>query len=347
MVSASVLEAFACIGYDILRIFADLRWIGEHGIGRFAKMLAERIPLVGLPLAGAPTDPLDALRLSFNLPPARQGGIFFSPGYNAPLFSSRPFVFCLHDLNHIDRTENSSVLKRLYYRIVLRRACHRAAYVLTVSEFSRARIIAWSGIPGDRVINVGNGVDATFCPADMPEPGAARYLLSVSNRKHHKNEMRIVEAFARAEVAADIQLLFTGNPTAELLAHIALHGVSARVAFAGRVPESDFPALYRGAMALIFPSLYEGFGLPVIEAMACGTVVLTSDTTSLPEVAGGAALLVDPLSVEQIAQGMARLCSDTDLRAALRAKGLLQAAKFTWDETARKVADVLQQIDRR
>ncbi|HOO40830.1 MAG TPA: glycosyltransferase family 1 protein, partial [Syntrophales bacterium] len=142
-----------------------------------------------------------------------------------------------------------------------------------------------------------------------------------------------------------IRLIFTGNPNEKLMSLARNLDVEKRVEFMGRVPEGDLPGLYRGALALIFPSLYEGFGLPVVEAMACGTPVLTSNTTSLPEVAGDAALLVDPTSVEQIKGGIERLCSDPELRRMLSEKGLQRVKLFKWENVADKVKTVLQKME--
>jgi glycosyltransferase involved in cell wall biosynthesis len=136
-----------------------------------------------------------------------------------------------------------------------------------------------------------------------------------------------------------MHLVFTGGPTAELADCIEHFRVTQRVYFAGVVPEMKLPSLYRGAEALVFPSLYEGFGLPILEAMACGTPVVTANVTAMPEIAGGAALLVDPTSVEQIAKTMERLVSDTTLRQQLRHKGLMRSAEFSWESTAAKVRE--------
>ena len=184
------------------------------------------------------------------------------------------------------------------------------------------------------------GVDPTYHPEGdsygLPFP----YLLCVSNRKRHKNEFRVVEAFARARLAAEIRLVFTGKPTRTRRVHRTAR-VTSRVHFTGVVPEVKLPSLYRGAEALIFPSLYEGFGLPFVEAMACGTPVLTSNITAMPEVAGGAALLVDPTSVEQIAAATGKIVNDTSLREQLREKGLARAAQFSWFSTAARVHELL------
>lgn len=322
-------------------IVADQRWIGHHGIGLFARHVLIGLEYVPHSLSSNPASPLDPWRLAHELRKLTGKDLFFSPGYNSPLYCAAPFVLTIHDLNHIDRPENSSSLKRLYYATVLRRACHRAAYVLTVSEFSRQRIIEWSGVSPEKVVNVRCGVDPAYhtgvCPYELPFP----YLLCVSNRKLHKNEFRTVEAFARVSMASELHLVFTGQPSAELMGCIERHHIRSRVHFVGTVPDAQLPSLYRSADALIFVSLYEGFGLPVLEGMACGTPVVTSNTSALPEVAGGAALLVDPTSSEEISSAMERVINDSLLRQELRSKGLKQAAQFSWDTTAGRVRELL------
>jgi glycosyltransferase involved in cell wall biosynthesis len=322
-------------------IFADQRWIGHHGIGRFARHVLADLDYRPVSIKTNPAAPLDAWRLARALDKLTRNDLFFSPGYNSPLFCASPFVFTIHDLSHIYCPENSSPLIRLYYATVLRRSCHRAASILTVSEFTRTQIVEWSGVQEDKVFNVGCGVDPVYHPGvdayQLPFP----YLLCVSNRKRHKNEFRVVEAFAKSNLPADKLLVFTGEPKPELASCIERNDVADRVRFVGAVSESRLPSLYRGADALVFPSLYEGFGLPVLEALACGTPVVTSNITAMPEVAGGAALLVDPTSVEQIANGMERIVSDSSLRQQLREKGLAQAAQFSWASTTARVHELL------
>ena len=322
-------------------IYADQRWIGPHGIGRFARHVLAGLDYRPVLLTSHPAAPLDAWRLARALGNLTRDDLFFSPGYNTPLFCDSPFVFTICDLIHIYCPEISSPLIRLYYATVLKRACHRAACILTISEFTRTQIVEWSGVPPGKVFNVRCGVDPAYHPRGdsygLPFP----YLLSVSNRKRHKNEFRVVEAFAKAGLGAEMRLVITGNPTTELVACMERHNVTQLVHFTGLVPEEKLPSLYRGAEALIFPSLYEGFGLPLLEAMACGTPVVTANTTALPEVAGRAALLVDPTSVEQIAEAMKRIVSDTSLRQQLREKGLARAAQFSWDSTTARVHELL------
>jgi glycosyltransferase involved in cell wall biosynthesis len=323
-------------------IYADQRWIGNHGIGRFAKRVLEGVDFRTVPLASHPADPLDALHLSWALKNLGAHDLFFSPGYNTPLFCRAPFVFTIHDLGHIQCPENREVAISVYYATMMKRACVRAQRILTVSEFTRQQIIDWSGVAAEKVVNVGCGVDPAYQPRGDSYGVPFAYLLSVSNRRPHKNEERLVEAFAKASLDPQIHLVFTGHETTRLRRWIEAQHVSSRVDFVGTVPEEKLPALYRGAQALVLPSLYEGFGLPVLEAMACGVPVVTSSVTAMPEVAGDAALFVDPRSVDEISLAMEKLMGDTELRRQLIEKGTERAALFTWASTAARVRELLQ-----
>jgi glycosyltransferase involved in cell wall biosynthesis len=325
-------------------IYADQRWIGNHGIGRFAREVLAHLDYRPVGLASNPAAPLDAWRLARALDGLNKGDLFFSPGYNTPLYCRAPFIFTIHDLSHIYCPENSNPLIRLYYATIMKRACRRSARILTVSEFTRMQIVEWSGVSREKVCNVGCEVGVSYQPEGdsygLPYP----YLLCVSNRKRHKNEFRQLAAFAKAAMDPRIHFVLTGNPAPDIMRWIERLGIRQRVDFVGVVPEEQLPALYRGAMALVFASLYEGFGLPMLEAMACGVPVLTSNVTALPEIAGDAALLVDPTSVEQIASGMEKIVKDTSLREQLRAKGLARAAQFSWRTVIERTRQVLQRI---
>jgi glycosyltransferase involved in cell wall biosynthesis len=323
-------------------IYADQRWIGNHGIGRFARHVLAGLDYRPVALTSHPAGPLDTWHLSRALGKLTRNDLFFSPGYNTPLLSPSPFVFTIHDLSHIYCSENSSPLIRLYYATVMKRACQRALKILTVSEFTRSQVVDWSGVAAEKVFNVGCGVDSSYRPGENSCGLQFPYLLCISNRKRHKNEFRVVEAFARASLSAGMHLVFTGAPTRDLTDCIHRFHVTQRVDFAGTVPESKLPSLYRNSDALIFPSLYEGFGLPILEAMGCGTPVVTANVSAMPEVAGGAALLVDPTSVEQIAGAMEQIVRDTTLRQELRRRGLTRAAEFSWANTVTRVRDLIQ-----
>ena len=322
-------------------IYADQRWIGNHGIGRFARHVLAGLNYQLVQLNSSPAATLDSWFLARALRKLKSTDLFFSPGYNTPMFCPAPFVFTIHDLGHIYCPESRKPQFQVYYATVMKRACRRAAKILTVSEFTRTQIISWSGVSAEKVVSVGNGVDSAFRPEGDSYGLPFRYVLSVSNRKPHKNEFRIVEAFAKANLDPKIHLVFTGPPWAKLVRWIEIQGVRPRVKFVGGVDDEELPKLYRGAEALIFPSLYEGFGLPIVEAMACGTPVLTSNITAMPATAGDAALLVDPRSVEQIASGTERIVSRIGLRQALRTKGLKWAAQFSWARTTAIVCEVI------
>ena len=185
---------------------------------------------------------------------------------------------------------------------IAQRACLRCR------NLPRGQIVEWSGITQEKVVNVGCGVDSAYQPDGDIYPSQFPYLLCVSNRKRHKNELRTVAAFARAGFGSELHLLFTGNPTTELSEWIGKHGVAQTIHFAGAVREAKLPSLYRGSQALVFTSLYEGFGLPLLEAMACGIPLLTSNITAmLRRSQATLRFFIDPTSVDEIATGMQRI----------------------------------------
>jgi len=326
-----------------MKKYYDSRWVGLHGIGRFALELKKRLVVDGyVNLPVKPYSFLDCLFLTVFV--FFRSGLYFTPGYNSPLLFHKYLIITVHDLNHIDLPYNSGHLKRAYYRFVLKRAIRNCSAVLTVSEFSKARISCWADVPASNIVNVGNGVDLDFSTTVEPFLPGYRYLLCVGNRKRHKNESRTLLAFSKAVIPGDIKLAFSGDISDELKSIIDENQLAERIVFLGKISEDALPGVYRGALGLVFPSLYEGFGLPVVEAMACGVPVLTSNTTSLPEVAGDAALLVNPESVDEICVGIERLVHDKALRVELIAKGLQRAKLFSWDAVAERVQAVLDEV---
>lgn len=324
----------------------DVRWCGEHGIGRFAREIATRIPHVALASPGQPMAATDPVRLSRSLSASRgQGNWFLSPGYNAPLWSAVPYVMTVHDLNHIDRPENSSTLKRIYYKTVLHSLCTHARAVLTVSDFSRHRIVDWFGLSPDKVFTVGNGVSEVFTPDGVRHCPGYRYVLCVSNRRGHKNELGALRAFLAAKLPGDVKLVFTGDPDPALMACAQSLGGIDQVVFSGRVNEEALAALYRGALMLLFPSFYEGFGLPIVEAFASGIPVISSSVTSMPEISGQAALLVDPHAHEELSGAIRRLHDDEVLRQQLIERGFDRVASYSWEAVAARVRDAIRAVD--
>ena len=322
-------------------VLYDARWIGNHGIGRFAAEVQRRLTyLVPFRAQRQPSHPLDPALLGATLR-GLSPKLFFSPGYNSPLWWSGSFIFTLHDLHHLRVRENSSLLKRSYYEHVIKPACHKSAAVLTVSEYSRQEIADWAKLDEQKIVNVGNGVGAPFGPTGRRlEPGYP-YLLYVGSRKPHKNVPRLLHAYSGSGVRKDVRLILSGSADKEILAHVERLGLHRDVVFKELTSSEALAEAYRGATGFLFPSLYEGFGLPPLEALACGAPVLTSDVCSLPEVVGDAAILVKPQDIEEIACGIRRIVQDSTLRSQLTESGLRRAQRFSWDETARRTSQIL------
>lgn len=318
------------------KILIDNRWSGTGGIGTFAHETNKINCYDNACFTGKPYSPLDAIRLTLKTAFTRNK-VFFFPGYIPPLYSGSPYVITIHDLNHLDRKENSSLMKRIFYRLVIMRGCKKAKYIFTVSEFSKARIIDWAGVREDKVINVGNGVSDAFSP-DGDEMGYPfEYILCVSNRKAHKNEIGTLEAFKKAKLPGSLKLVFTGKENEFVKRKIKELDIEDKVIFTGFIEQEELPKIYRGAKALIFVSFYEGFGLPVLEAMASGVPVITSSTSSLGEIAGSAAYLVNPENVNEISKAIYDINNDERLRKDLINKGLLQSKNYSWEKTAYKI----------
>ena len=313
----------------------DARWLGPHGIGRFAAEVSTRCSMTAIDLGGKPlglTDPLRLWRYLTALKPAH----FFSPGFNAPLGRPCPFSLTVHDLIHLDVRQERSPAKQAYYQLVVKPAVHNADVVFTGSEYARQRIAEWSGVDADRIVLTGHGVGPAFQPEGPLWAHGRPYLLYVGNQKPHKNVEALVQAFAASGLGGDFDLLLTGELAASVAQAIDRAHLRDRVKPLGLVPEKDLPSLYRTAHALIMPSLHEGFGLPVIEAMACGTPVLSSNRTSLPEAGGDAVGYFDPEDQESFVGGL-RSLRDEGLLSDLRARGLRRAGLFDWDRVAERV----------
>ncbi len=284
--------------------------------------------------------------------------VLFAPNFIPPPTRARRLVLTVHDLAFRLFPQTAPQATRRWLSR-LDAALPRASELIVVSEQTRRDLLELYPVPANRVSVVPLGVDTqTFRPAPSEAVAEVRrrfgidgpYLLSLTGIEPRKNLPAILRAFA--SLADDVRplLVLAGpvspwNPEGWDLLRPALdelpRPVRERVVLTGYVTDSDKVALLSGGEALVYPSLYEGFGLPVIEAMACGTPVLTSNVSALPETAGDAALLVDPRDPEAIAQGIERLLTDRMLRGELREAGLVRARVFDWDESARRTAEVL------
>jgi len=212
--------------------------------------------------------------------------------------------------------------------------------VLTVSEYSRLELLKWTDLHDDAIVNVGNGIDPVFTPIGARYDPGFEYVLYVGNFKPHKNVDRLLAAFAQLDYPG-LRLLLTGYPTPQLRATVQALGLERWVKWMGCVDDPFLAELYRGALLLVQPSLMEGFGLPPVEGMACGTPIAVSRATSLPEIVGDAAVFFDPLDISDIRRAIDKTVSDADLRRRMIAAGFIRASLFRWEDVARKVAKVL------
>ncbi len=280
--------------------------------------------------------------------------VFYSPDFVLPpTRRNTRALLTVHDCSFLHYPEHFVPKLVRYLNKTVPRSMGRADLVLADSEATRTDLIEHLGAAPDKVQVLYCGVDARFRPG--PEPGEKErlqaqynvgerpYVLSVGTIQPRKNYARLIQAFAQLSEQPDLQLLIGGGKGwlyQDIFAAADKH--SDRVRILGFVDDADLPALYRNATLFAFPSLCEGFGLPVLEAMACGVPVVTSSVSSLPEVAGDAALLIDPLDTGALAQALARASQDADLRQDMVTRGLAQAAKFTWERAARQLLDAFQ-----
>lgn len=329
------------------KIFFDSRWIGNHGIGRVAKELRMRMKVQDLDVCGRPTSPLDMIFLLISiLRNTKKNDLIFSPGFNFPIFFIRKYIFFVHDLNHIDIPENSNFLKKFYYNFFLKRAILNAAHIFTISEFSRKRIIDWSGVDKLKVSCVGCGVETRFFedPVDVDTKYAFKYALCVGNRKAHKNQKRVIESFCNSKSYPDLKLVFSGTESNELIKSIKKYDHLNKIVFAGNLTDEELINIYKKASMLIFPSIYEGFGLPIVEAMACGVPVITSNTTACVETAGDAAFLVNPLSLRDITDAIDEVYFNKELRNSMVKKGISRARLYNWDNVYIKTINEIKKL---
>lgn len=326
-----------------MTVLFDSRWSGPHGIGRFSQHVRDAMPHDTIDVHGS--HPVSARGLvESELLPHKAGidesdGVYFSPGYTPCLSWRGRSAFTVHDLIHLDVAGERSAAKSAYYRSVVRTAVRRDDITtLTVSEFSRNRIAEWADVDPGTITVVGNGVDPTFSPDGRAMTCDWPYLLHVGNCRPHKNLPRLLRALSRVP---DVKLVCSSNRDIQSESFAARLGMSERLVFLEGIPEEDLAAWYRGAAAVVIPSLYEGFGLPALEAMACGSVVVASSTTALGEVVGDAGVLVNPDSTDSIVAGIERALGDSALIEQLRDAGPRRAGEYTWDKVGQRVRSAL------
>jgi glycosyltransferase involved in cell wall biosynthesis len=313
----------------------------------FVTQTLPHTPFVRIPLTlsvALRRNPVDVLHVQFTAPP----------------LSPCPTVVSIHDLSfeHLPFTFKRRSMVQL--RLTVRSSARRAAHILALSESARQDIITTYGIDADRVTTIPLAAPAHFAPVtDEQELRRVRdrygiegnYILSVGSIQPRKNLTRLVRAYAnlrRERTGVKLpKLVLVGKQGwlyNETLRAIAESGVGNQILLTGYVSETDLPTLYSGAICFVYPSYFEGFGLPPLEAMQCGVPVIVGNRTSLPEVVGEAGLMVNPFDEMEIAAALARLLDNPSFREEQRIKGLKQARTFSWHDTARRTLEVYKQV---
>jgi len=280
----------------------------------------------------------------------RGAALLHMPVGLGPLAGSLPIVTTVHDVMPIRFAKLFRPWYRWYAGVVMPRLARRARAVITVSEAAKQEIVEWFRVAPERITVIPHGIDPAFVPLAAGDPQAAQvrqrhdlpadFILAVGSVEPRKNLERLLEAvhlLRDRPGTRDVRLVHAGPEgwrTEEISAAVRRLSLDGAVRFLGHVPAADLRVLFGAARAFVYPSLWEGFGIPVLEAMACGCPVVASGVGSIPEVAGGAALLVDPESVEDIAASIASVWSGDQVRADLVRRGLERARSFTWDRAA-------------
>ena len=301
------------------------------------------IPRVGYAMPRAARhDHLDLLHVTYTLPP----------------FLRCRTVVTVHDISYAFFPQAFSRRDRLLLSVAVPSSMRRADRVITVSESARRDIIRHYRIAEHKIVAIPEAAEEHFTPIracddlarvrtryQLPE----RYILAVGNLQPRKNLRRLIEAFAFLKGAERVpqRLVLVGKGLwreSEIFDDIRARGLEGEIIATGYVPDADLPALYSAADVFVYPSLYEGFGLPPLEAMACGTPVIASTASSLPEVVGDAALLVDPLHTGELVMALRRVLTDGALHQHLASAGVVRAAHFSWAETARRTLAVYHDV---
>ena len=367
-----------------MRIAIDARKLRDYGIGTYVRNLLRHLSRIdskteyvlfcraedcgvveelgenfrAVPEPARPYSASEQLRIPMDL--RREGiDLFHAPHYVLPPLTPCKSVVTIHDCIHLRFPQYlPNRLAYAYARSSLWFATHRSERVLTVSEASKRDILRYFRVPDRKIDVIYNAIDERFGEPPSPEEIErvrdryqlnAPYVLYAGNIKPHKNLERLIEAFhmLRRGDLEHVKMLIIGDEIskyATLRRAVHKYKLHKHVRFFGFVPDKTLAVLYRLARAFVFPSLYEGFGLPPLEAMASGTPVITSNLSSLPEVVGDAALLIDPYDADAIADAMRRVLLDSDLREDLRLRGLRRVAEFSWDRSVRRVREIYEEV---
>lgn len=350
---SSLAQGLSGVGYYTRRLLDELA--ARAGAGRLASPVVLSNRSVAVP-AGARLHeghrfPVRAVWMEAFVPRALRAlraDVAHFTNYTAPLSLDRPYVVTIHDMSLALLPECSTWKMRLIVPRVLPRVARRARLVLVPSIATRDDVVRLLAVDPGRVRVIPHAAPRAFAETPhLPAPAGPPYFLFVGNLEPRKNLARALRAFARIAPSLPAhRFVMVGQPGwkyDDVLRELRRPALEGRVELRGYVDESELPALYRHATAFVYPSLYEGFGLPVIEAMACGAPVLTSRVSALPELAEGAALLVDPTDEAALAEAMHALATDAALGTRLRAAGRARAAQYSWEATADRTIEAYEE----
>jgi len=354
-----------------------------HGVGNYIKNLVRSLSrrdaendyllfaskenishLKGLPanfqIVLAPAGPAKKIFWEQSILPAKlkkySVDLYHGPAFAVPFIKTCPQVVTIHDASFTLTPERHPLYRRLYYRATVPAVMRNADAIITVSQSTKSDLLQLASIPPEKILAVPLGVDPRFRPVGnqnqlfslrqkyrLPRP----FVLFVGMIEPRKNLQLLIDSYLSGHFFDRFDLVLAGSlgwDYSQLLQKIDASGKRKHIRLPGYVEDADLPALYAAAEVFVYPSIYEGFGLPVLESMACGTPVITSSVSSLPEVAGDAALLVDPRDAAALTSALQKLLADKSLRDEFALRGLDRAASFTWDQTAQKTLSVYQHL---
>lgn len=330
------------------KIIYDARWVGQYGIARYAHETTSRLNELNfksLHSRQSPLSPVGLLawqaKVSCNLL-FDPSSIYYSPSFTPVYGFNNRQVITVHDLIHLDIAAERSSVKEQYYENIVKPVVINSPAVITVSEYSKKKVVEWSGVAEEKIFVTGNAASSEFTTEGSTRNLPYEYILYVGNTKPHKNIDMLYRLLT--DVSQELHLVIIGQQTNELAELAHQLGVSNRVHSLTQLAEAELAQYYRGARLFIMPSVYEGFGIPVLEAMACGTPVLTSNTTSLPEVAGAAALYFNPYNYDELVEKTRYLLGSSSILHDMTTKGLQQAKQFSWEKNAEIIQEVLTSL---
>lgn len=316
------------------------------GVQRFANEISKRLPH---PVFLRPMSNSRLLRLSgtaweqLELPLQVPVGFYLLNLCNTAPLAVKNNVLVLHDLS-FERNEKWFSWRFVsWYRFLIPKLVKRAVKIITVSEFSKSEICELYQFPKDDIHIISNGVSIQSVCDPIPLP-FERYILCVASIDPRKNLSTAIDAFLASDIPAEIGLVVVGRSNKIFAPVVSPVHTSSRVHFTGYVTDGQLETLYRNALAFVYPSFYEGFGLPPIEAMARGCPAIVSNTSSLPEVCGDAAIYVDPHDLSSIIHGIEQVTNSESLRRGLSEKGIENSKKFSWDISAAKLQEIMSSL---